>query len=72
VPTKITIDLSAANTAAILSIRADSCPDIEMRQTKNLNSIVEQQDRAIKRIVWPLLGFKSCHCAAVEVRNNWQ
>lgn len=65
VPTKITIDVSAANTVAILSIRAGSCPDIEMRQTKNLNSIVEQHDRAIKRIVWPLLGFKTCHCAAI-------
>ena len=65
VPEKITIDKSAANTAAIESIQADSGADIELRQSKYLNNIVEQDHRAIKRIVRPMMGFKSFHCARV-------
>ena len=63
VPEKITIDKSGSNTAAIQSIRADSGADIEMRQSKYLNNIVEQDHRAVKRIVRPMLGFKSFRCA---------
>ena len=33
-PEKITIDKSGANTAAIRSINADACLDIELRQSK--------------------------------------
>ena len=62
-PEKITIDKSGANTAAIDSVRADSGVDIELRQSKYLNNIVEQDHRAIKRIVRPMLGFKSFRCA---------
>jgi putative transposase len=60
---KSTVDKSGANTAAIESIRADSGADIELRQSKYLNNIVEQDHRAIKRIVRPMLGFKSFGCA---------
>jgi len=63
VPEKITIDRSGANTAAIQSIQADSGADIEMRQSKYLNNIVEQDHRAVKRIVRPMLGFKSFRSA---------
>ena len=63
VPDKITIDKSGANTAAVASIRADSSTDIELRQNKYLNNIVEQDHRAIKRIVRPMLGFKNVRCA---------
>ncbi len=59
VPEKITIDKSGANTAAIESIQADSGADIELRRIKYLNNIVEQDHRAIKRIVRPMMGFKS-------------
>jgi putative transposase len=67
VPDKITIDKSGANTAAIEGIRADSGADIELRQCKYLNNIVEQDHRAIKRIVRPMLGFKSFRCAAILI-----
>jgi len=40
-PEKITIDKSGANTAAIESVKADTCADIQMRQCKYLNNIVE-------------------------------
>ena len=67
VPEKITIDKSGANTAAILSVNADSGTDIELRQSKYLNNIVEQDHRAIKRVVRPMLGFKSFRCARVLI-----
>ena len=63
VPEKITIDKSGANTAVIKSIQTDSGADIEMRQIKYLNNIVEQDHRAIKRVVRPMLGFKTFRCA---------
>jgi transposase-like protein len=50
-PEKITIDKSGANTAAISSYNADHEAGIELRQCKYLNNIVEQDHRAIKRII---------------------
>ena len=67
VPEKITIDKSGANTAAIASIQADSGLAIEIRQSKYLNNIVEQDHRAIKRITRPMLGFKSFRCAHILI-----
>ena len=67
VPETITIDKSGANTAAIEGLRADSGADIELRQSKYLNNIVEQDHRAIKRIVRPMLGFKSSRCASILI-----
>ena len=67
VPETITIDKSGANTAAIEAMRADSGADIELRQSKYLNNIVEQDHRAIKRIVRPMLGFKSFRCASILI-----
>ena len=65
VPKTITIDKSGANTAAIEGICADSGADIQLRQSKYLNNIVEQDHRAIKRIARPMLGFKSFRCASI-------
>jgi transposase-like protein len=42
VPERITMDKSGANTAAIEALRADSDADIEMRQSKYLNNLIEQ------------------------------
>jgi len=63
VPEKITIDKSRANTAAIVGIRTDSGVDIGLRQSKYLNNLIEQDHRAVKRIVRPMLGFKNFRCA---------
>ena len=38
-----------------------------MRQSKYLNNIVEQDHRAIKRIVRPMLGFKTFRCARILI-----
>ena len=63
VPDKITIDKSGANTATVEGMREDSGADIELRQSKYLNNMIEQDHRAIKRIVRPMLGFKTFRCA---------
>ena len=41
--------------------------DIEIRQVKYSNNIVEQDHRAIKRAVRPMLGFKSFWSAAITL-----
>ncbi len=64
VPEKITIDKSGANTAAVRGLMADSGVDIELRQCKYLNNVVEQDHRAIKRRTRPMMGFKSFGSAA--------
>ncbi len=38
---------------------ADSGAPIELRQSKYLNNIVEQDHRAIKRRTRPMMGFKT-------------
>jgi putative transposase len=63
VPERITIDKSAANIAAVNGMVADSGVAIELRQSKYLNNLIEQDHRAIKRIVRPMLGFKDFDCA---------
>lgn len=59
VPETITIDKSGANAAAVRGLLEDSGLAIELRQSKYLNNIVEQDHRAIKRRVRPMMGFKS-------------
>ena len=59
VPEKIIIDKSGANAAAIQRVRSDAGADIEIRKIKYLNNIIEQDHRAIKRIVRPMFGFKN-------------
>ena len=41
--------------------------NIELRQVKYLNNIVEQDHRAIKRLTRPMLGFKSFWSAAITL-----
>ena len=64
VPKKVTIDKSGANTAAVNALVTDSGVAIELRQSKYLNNLVEQDHRAIKRRTRPMLGFKNFLCAA--------
>jgi hypothetical protein len=64
-PQTVTIDQSGANTAGIESYNAGHDTAIAIRQCKYLNNIVEQDHRAVKRIIRPMLGFKSFRCARV-------
>ena len=38
-----------------------------MRQSKYLNNLIEQDHRAVKRLVRQMLGFKSFHCACAII-----
>ena len=53
--------------ATVVSIQADSGLRIEMRQSKYLNNLVEQDHRAVKRITRPMLGFKTFRCARILI-----
>jgi transposase-like protein len=71
-PEKITIDQSGSNTAAITHYNKLHKTTIVIRQCQYLNNSVEQDHRAVKRIVRPRLGFKSfwaacCTIAGIEV-----
>jgi putative transposase len=67
-PEKVTIDKSGSNKSAlnsinlmlaILSILSGLFLKIFVRDIKYLNNIVEQDHRGIKRIIKPMMGFKS-------------
>ena len=66
-PEKITIDKSGANAAAIAGYNAEHKAGIEIRPVKYLNNIVEQDHRAVKRLVRPMLGFKSFRSAVATL-----
>ena len=62
-PAKVTIDKSGANTAALEALQEETGQVIEIRQSKYLNNLIEQDHRSVKRIVRPMLGFKAFHAA---------
>jgi putative transposase len=73
-PEQIVIDGSQTNREAILSCDAESrlqdrsrrrLKPIRVRQSQYLNNRIEQDHRAIKRRVRPMLGFKSVDSARV-------
>jgi putative transposase len=65
-PSLINIDKNGANKAGIEDYNANhDAVDIEVRQCKYLNNIVEQDHRNIKRRIRPMLGFKSFWTAEV-------
>ena len=68
-PDKVTIDKSGANTAAIKALKEETGQEIEIRQIKYLNNLVEQDHRSIKRIVQPMMGFKSFPSARVTLQG---
>ena len=72
-PEKITIDKSGANTRALEPYNRDHHTAILIRHSKYLNNLIEQDHRAVKRLVRPMLGFQSfwaarCTIAGMEVR----
>ncbi len=68
-PEKVTIDKSGANTAALEALQEEIGQTIEIRQIKYLNNLIEQDHRAIKRIVRPMLGFKSFRSARITLQG---
>ncbi len=61
----LTVDKNAAYPVAMDKLKADEtiAEDIELRQIKYLNNIIEQDHRNIKRIVKPMMGFQSSNSA---------
>ena len=57
VPETVTIDKSGANLAGLHAINAERDTSIKIRQAKYRNNVVEQDHRAIKRRIRPMLGF---------------
>jgi putative transposase len=68
-PNKITIDKSGANTAAIEALVEETGHKVEIRQNRYLNNLVEQDHRAIKRIVRSMLGFKSFRSTSITLHG---
>jgi transposase-like protein len=68
-PAKVTIDKSGANTAALEALQEETGQAIEIRQNKYLNNLVEQDHRAIKRLVRPMLSFKTFDSARCTLRG---
>ena len=73
-PERIVIDSSQTNREAILSCDAESrlqdrsrrrLKPIRIRRSQYLNNRIEQDHRAVKRRVRPMLGFKSADSARV-------
>lgn len=57
-PETISVDKSGANLAVLEALNAERSTPIKVRQNKYLNNVVEQNHRAIKRIIKPMMGFK--------------
>jgi len=59
IPESVTIDKSGSNKSALESFVEESGSQIEIRQSKYLNNMVEQDHRTVKRKMRAALGFKS-------------
>jgi transposase-like protein len=70
IPEKITIDQSGSNTAAIKRYNKIHKTSIGIRQCKYLNNIVEQDHRAVKRKMRPMLGCKSFWAARCTIAGS--
>ena len=68
-PQKIAIDKSGSNISALKATNKTLSKDkqIEVRQVKYLNNIVEQDHRFIKKRTKPMLGFKSFRSAKITI-----
>ena len=70
-PRVITVDKNAAYPAAMETLREDEtiAAETELRQSKYLNNIVEQDHRNIKRITRAMMGFKTFNSARRTLRG---
>lgn len=64
-PDKVTIDKSGSNKSALDSLNKEASTEdqIEIRQVKYLNNIIEQDHRFLKKRTRPTLGFKNFYSA---------
>ncbi len=65
IPRVITVDKNPTYPPAIDELKNEKnlFKNVEIRQVRYLNNIIEQDHRSIKRIVNPILGFQSFQSA---------
>jgi transposase-like protein len=70
-PRVITVDKNAAYPVAVDELKQDKTLKVEteLRQSKYLNNIIEQDHRHIKRLVKPMMGFQSFNTARRTLRG---
>lgn len=70
-PRVITVDKNAAYPIAMDELKQDQTlkAETELRQRKDLNNLIEQDHRNIKRIVRPMIGFQSFNTARRTLRE---
>ena len=68
-PSKINTDKNPAYNDAIAQLKSenDNYNDIEHRKVKYLNNIIEQDHGKLKRLIKPMLGFKSMKTANATI-----
>ncbi len=61
----ITVDKNAVYPVALETLKAEKAipAEVELRRSKYLNNVIEQDHRNIKRIVRPMMGVKSFNTA---------
>ncbi|MBW4422303.1 MAG: IS6 family transposase [Myxacorys californica WJT36-NPBG1] len=70
-PRVITVDKNAAYPVAVNELKQEKTlkAETELRQSKYLNNLIEQDHRNIKRIVKPMMGFQSFNTASRTLRG---
>ena len=68
-PQTITLDGYAASHRAVREMKADGqlLADTEVRSSKYLNNLIEQDHRGVKLRIGPMLGFKWFRTAAITI-----
>jgi transposase-like protein len=68
-PTTITLDGYAASHRAVREMQADGqlAAVTELRSSKYLNNLIEQDHRGVKLRIGPMLGFKRFRTAAITI-----
>ncbi|PVB60603.1 IS6 family transposase [Labrenzia sp. 011] len=72
-PEKVVLDKSDANLAGLININIHLLvlgfwwSFIDILQVKYLNNIVEQDHRFIRKLTWPMMGFKAFHSASATL-----
>ena len=71
-PDRVVIGKSGANLAGLQAVNViqkftGGGRAVEIRQVKYLNDVLEQDQRFIKRITRPMIGFKAFHSAAATI-----
>ena len=71
IPRVITVDKNPAYPPAIDELKNDKIlpKNVEIRQTRYLNNIIEQDHLSIKRILVPMLGFQFFHSASKTLKG---